>query len=59
MRRAEAVVDLAKNTFNFGDHGVPGLQQLALVVRACDCYRLTVGTLDDAVALIDDLVRRG
>jgi hypothetical protein len=38
---------------------VSALEQLATVVRACDCYRLTVGNLADAVASIEDLVARG
>jgi hypothetical protein len=59
MRRAAALVELAKNTFDFPRHGVSALEQLATVVRACDCYRLTVGNLADAVASIEDLVARG
>jgi hypothetical protein len=54
--RAEALVDLAKNTFEFNQHSREYLDQLAVVVEACDCYRLTVGTLDDAVACIQELV---
>lgn len=57
--RAEALVELAKNTFNFNEHSREYLDQLAVVVRACDCYRLTVGTLDDAVACITELVESG
>jgi len=56
MTRAEALVDLAKNTFHFNQHSRESLEQLEVVVRACDCYRLTVGTLDDAVACIEELV---
>jgi len=56
ISRAEALVDLAKNTFEFNQHSREYLDQLAIVVEACDCYRLTVGTLDDAVACIQELV---
>ena len=54
--RAEALVELAKNTFEFNQHSREYLDQLAIVVAACDCYRLTVGTLADAVACIQELV---
>ena len=53
--RAEALVELAKNTFNFNQHSRDSLEQLEVVVRACDCYRLDVGALGDAVAVIERL----
>ena len=53
--RAEALVELAKNTFSFNQKSRAALDELAIVVRAVDCYRLTVGTLDDAVAIIQRL----
>jgi hypothetical protein len=56
MRRAEALIELAKNTFAFNQQSRFALEQLAEVIRAVDCFRLTVGALDDAVALIEDLV---
>jgi hypothetical protein len=56
MTRAEALIALAKNTFHFNQHSRESLDQLEVVVRACDCYRLTVGALDDAVACIEELV---
>jgi len=59
IRRAEALVDLAKNTFEFNQHSREYLDQLAIVVEACDCYRLTVGTLEDAVSCIQELVGAG
>lgn len=56
LARAEALVELAKNTFEFNRRSREALDQLELVVRACTCHRLTVGTLDDAVACIEELV---
>ena len=53
--RAEALVELAKNTFNFNQHSRESLDQLEVVVRACDCYRLDVGTLDGAIECIEGL----
>ena len=58
LRRAEALVELAKNTFAFNRKGRDALDQLAGVVRAVDCYRMTVGDLDRAVALVGELVAR-
>lgn len=56
LPRAEALVELAKNTFEFNQHSVEYLHDLEAVVRACASFRLTVGTLDDAVACIEELV---
>ena len=54
--RAEGLVELAKNTFQFREHPRRGLDSLARVIRDVDCYRLTVGDLDRACELIDDLM---
>jgi len=56
MSRAEAVMMLAENAFNFASHKAAGLDTLAAVVRRCECYRLTTGSLDDACAAILDVV---
>jgi HprK-related kinase A len=58
ISRAEAVMLLAENAFNFSAHGAAGLDTLATVVRSCECYRLTVGTLDDACDRIVDVMSR-
>ena len=55
IRRAEGVVELAKNTFHFREHGRRALDALARLVLSVDCYRLDVGELDAAVAAITDL----
>ncbi len=55
LSRAQALLDLAKNTFSFNQQSRFALEELTRVVHACDCYRLTVGTLDDAVACIEEL----
>ena len=55
MSRADAVVELAKNTFHFRTHGRRGLDALARLVASLDCFRLDVGALDDAVGAISDL----
>ncbi|MFI5047441.1 MAG: hypothetical protein ACHQIG_10300 [Acidimicrobiia bacterium] len=53
--RAEAVVELARNTFHFRTHGRRALDALARLVPSLDCYRMDVGDLGTAVALIGDL----
>jgi len=58
IARAEGLVELAKNTFRFREHARRSLEALARVVREVDCYRLAVGDLDDACALVDDLMTR-
>lgn len=57
ISKAAGVHMLAKNAFNFEDFGARGLSALAGVVRGADCYRLSIGDLSEAVALIQDLVR--
>jgi hypothetical protein len=52
IRRAEALVELAKYTFGFKDQGRVALDPLADVVRRADCYRLTMGGLDPALDLV-------
>ena len=54
--RAEALVELAKNTFRFRERGAPELDLLADLVRGVECYRLTMGELDAAVDLVAGLL---
>lgn len=57
MGRAEALVELGNNSFNFVDHGgawLPGLRRLVL---ACSCWRLSLGDLDAACGLVTGLSR--
>jgi hypothetical protein len=56
LRRAEALVELAKNTFRFDVQGSAALDLLAEVVRPAACYRLTSGDLGVAVATVSDVV---
>jgi hypothetical protein len=57
--RSEGLVELAKNTFHFRDHARRALDSLARVIRGVDCYRLTVGDLDAACDLVDELMESG
>jgi hypothetical protein len=52
LRRAEALVELAKNTYKFDVQGAPALDVLAEVVRSAACYQLTSGDLDAAIGAV-------
>jgi hypothetical protein len=56
--RAEAAIALAEQSFNFRHLGPGRLDVVAEVVRACDCYRLDVGDLDEACRLVHELFER-
>jgi hypothetical protein len=56
LRRAETLVELAEHTFDFKGQSRVALDLLAEVVRPADCYRLTMGDLDEAVGLLWSLV---
>jgi hypothetical protein len=58
LSRATGLLELATNTFEFRDHARRSLELLAEVVRGAQCYRMAVGDLDDACALINELVDR-
>ncbi len=54
--RAEALVELARNTFRFRERGAPELDLLADLARGVECHRLTMGELDGAVDLVAGLL---
>jgi hypothetical protein len=54
ISRAQAVLMLAENAFNFASHRSEGLNTLAEVVRRCECYRLTIGSQE---AACDEVMR--
>jgi HprK-related kinase A len=58
ITRAEAVLLLAENAFNFDSHKANGLDILAAVVRRCECYRLTIGANDDGSDAVMRVVER-
>jgi HprK-related kinase A len=57
LSRAQAFFAIAKNSFNYTLLGEPAFRSITRVIDACDCYQLTYGTLDDAVATLDTLIR--
>lgn len=58
LTRAEALVEMAKNTFRFREHPRRSLDALADVIRDVECARLVVGDLDDACGIVDELMHR-
>jgi hypothetical protein len=52
LSRAETLVLLAEQSFNFRELGVAALEQLARLVRGCRSYRLEFRDLDAAVPII-------
>ena len=55
--RASAMVDLARNAFNFAALGETGFDTLARLVQACACLDFEYSRLDEAMALFDLLAR--
>jgi hypothetical protein len=58
ISRAQAVLMLAENAFNFASHKADGLNTLAEVVRRCECYRLTIGSQEAACDEVMRVVER-
>jgi HprK-related kinase A len=56
MTRGEAAVLLAEQSFNFDRIGVAALHAVADLLRECACYRLTYGSLDEAVGTVTGLL---
>ena len=57
MTKAETLMALATNSFNFGRLGSVALAALERIARGAPGYRLEIGDLPSAVRLIGELVR--
>ncbi len=53
--RAPAMVDLARNAFNYHYQGDAGFERLCSVVEACDCFDFRYSRLAEAMACFDTL----
>jgi HprK-related kinase A len=53
LTKAQALIQLADQSFNYNYLGARGYSCLVNVVRQCDCYRLEYSDLDDVLALLD------
>ncbi|MDP3168426.1 MAG: HprK-related kinase A [Hydrogenophaga sp.] len=56
--KADSLLELGRNSFNYLILGKLGFDVLADVIDACDCYDFEYSQLDDAVAVFDELVAR-
>jgi HprK-related kinase A len=53
--KAQALVELASNSFNHHVHGRAGFEALAALVERCACHDLEYASLEDALAWFDAL----
>lgn len=56
--RANSLLELGRNSFNYMVLGLTGFEALAKVISASDCYDFQYSQLDDAVAVFDEMVAR-
>lgn len=54
--RAGSVVELARNSFNFGVLGAAGFERLCNLVEGSRCFDFSYSRLDDAVSAFEQLV---
>lgn len=54
-KRSSALLDLARNSFNYAVLGEPGFRRLAAMVDQCDCFDFRYSRLEDAVRLFQGL----
>lgn len=52
VSRADALLRLAEQSFNYSVLGLTGFNALADVVDGCSCFDIRFGTLDDALACV-------
>lgn len=57
--KANSMLELGRNSFNYMVLGLKGFEVLSKVINASDCYDFEYSRLDDAVAVFDDLVAGG
>lgn len=55
--RAPMVVELARNSFNYGLLGERGFTRMSQLVQACSCHDFVYSQLDDAMAVFDELAQ--
>jgi HprK-related kinase A len=54
--KANSMLELGRNAFNYTVHGLAGFELLADVISACECYDFSYSQLDDAVSAFERLV---
>lgn len=58
LTKAEAMVDLARNTFNMAALGPIAFQTLNALVECCECMKFQYSDLDQAISYFDALFKR-
>jgi hypothetical protein len=53
--KADAMMELGRNAFNYSVLGAAGYHALADLVSTCECHDFSYGRLDDAMAVFDAL----
>lgn len=53
--KANSMLELGRNSFNYSLLGLTGFELLADVISASDCYDFTYSRLEDAVTVFDEL----
>ena len=54
--KAQSLLELGRNAFNYTLLGLKGFEALADMVDACDCFDFRYSQLDDAVKVFDEMV---
>jgi hypothetical protein len=54
--KADTLIELGQNAFNYSLHGKAGFETLADLVEACDCYSFTYSRLPEALSVFDSLL---
>jgi HprK-related kinase A len=57
--KANSMLELGRNAFNYTVLGLTGFEVLADVISASDCYDFRYSQLEDAVSVFDGLAARG
>ncbi|MDQ2777977.1 MAG: HprK-related kinase A [Pseudomonadota bacterium] len=55
--KADSLLELGRNAFNYSVLGLAGFETLSRLVDACDCYDFSYGRLDDAARVFEQLAR--
>src|SRR3546814_1807302 len=53
--KADTLIELGRNAFNYSIHGERGFEVLSRLVDDCTCYSLTYSELSEALSLFDSL----
>ena len=56
VSKAQTLVELAKNSFNYGLHGNAGFNALGRLLDSCDCFSFEYSQLDDAMEAFNSLL---